>query len=249
MRRVFQDSEVSVHRQMLITFDHRSSDSPLVERVWRSHSDRAGTFHSIATCTWVIVVTRVAGKAFLTVRGPETMATTADCPADGEWIGVQFRVGSFMPQFPTGTLSNRNDLTLPAASGRSFWLNGRAWEYPTFENAELFVQKLVRNGLLVSDSYVRAVIRGETPRLSQRTTQRRFLHATGMTPATIRQIERARRATLLLREGASIAATAYDVGYFDQAHMTRSLKRFVGQTPAQVVGAKEQLSLLYNTDD
>ena len=63
---------------MLITFADRPSDSPFVERVWRSHSDRAGVFHSMAACHWVMVVTRLEGKTFLTVRGPETMATMAD---------------------------------------------------------------------------------------------------------------------------------------------------------------------------
>jgi AraC-like DNA-binding protein len=41
---------------------------------------------------------------------------------------------------------------------------------------------------------------------------------------------------------------AQDAGYFDQAHLTRSLRRFIGQTPMQIVRNQEQLSLLYNTD-
>jgi methylphosphotriester-DNA--protein-cysteine methyltransferase len=68
-----------------------------------------------------------------------------------------------------------------------------------------------------------------------------------VTPATIRQIERARRATTLLRGGAPIAEVAQDAGYFDQAHLTRSVRRFIGQTPAEIARGEEQLSLLYNT--
>ena len=111
---------------MLITFEDRPSDSPVVERVWRSHSEQAGTFLSVAVCNWVMVVTRLAGRTFLTVRGPETRATAAECPADGEWIGVHFKLGTFMPLMPTAVLRDRNDVTLPGASGRSFWLNGSA---------------------------------------------------------------------------------------------------------------------------
>ncbi len=85
---------------MFITFEDRSSDSSLVERVWRSHSERAGTFLSMAASHWVMVVTRLAGRTFLTVRGPETRATSADCPADGQWIGVNFKLGTFMPLLP-----------------------------------------------------------------------------------------------------------------------------------------------------
>jgi hypothetical protein len=63
---------------VLIRFADRPSDSPVVERVWRSHSDYAGTFQSMAACNWVMVVTRLAGRTYLTVRGPETRATSAE---------------------------------------------------------------------------------------------------------------------------------------------------------------------------
>jgi AraC-like DNA-binding protein len=38
-------------------------------------------------------------------------------------------------------------------------------------------------------------------------------------------------------------------GYYDQPHMTRALKRFVGQTPAEIIneGRREPLSFLYKT--
>ena len=234
---------------MFITFEDRPSDSPVVERVWRSHSERSGAFLSMASCNWVMVVTRHEGRAFLTVRGPETRATPADCPADGEWVGISFKVGTFMPLLPAGVLRDRNDVTLPDASGRAFWLNGSAWEYPGFENAETFVRRLVKAGLVATDPLVEAALRGERRPRSPRTTQRHFLGATGMTQATIRQIDRARRATDLLRNGAAIGDVVYDVGYVDQAHLTRSLKRFIGQTPAQVVRGQEQLSLLYKTSE
>jgi AraC-like DNA-binding protein len=85
--------------------------------------------------------------------------------------------------------------------------------------------------------------------LSQRTAQRRFLQAAGMTQTVARQIERARLATFLLKNGASILDTVYEAGYFDQPHLTRSLKHFIGQTPAQILdaGRTERLSLLYKT--
>lgn len=154
-----------------------------------------------------------------------------------------------MPLLPTGMLRDRNDVTLPEASSRSFWLNGSAWEYPNFDNIETFVTRLVKRGLIDWDPHVHAVLRDQPRRLSQRTEQRHFLRATGMTQATIRQVERARHATNLLRHGSPIAAVAHDAGYFDQAHLTRSLKYFVGQTPAQIICGEEQLSLLYKTDE
>jgi methylphosphotriester-DNA--protein-cysteine methyltransferase len=53
-----------------------------------------------------------------------------------------------------------------------------------------------------------------------------------------------------LRQGASIFDAVFQAGYFDQPHLTRALRHFIGQTPAQVAGngATQQLSFLYKTD-
>jgi hypothetical protein len=232
---------------MFLIFDDRPSDSPLVERVWHCHSERAGTFLSVAASHFEMVVTRHRGKTFLTLRGPETRVTTADCPAEGEWLGIRFKLGTFMPQLSTANLLDRKDVTLPGATGQSFWLNGSAWEYPDFENAETFVTRLALNGVIARDAAVEAVLHGQRQALSMRSAQRHFLQATGMTHGRFRQIERARSATNLLTQGASILDTVHEAGYFDQAHLTRSLKHFIGQTPAQVIRGDTQLSFLYKT--
>ncbi len=46
---------------------------------------------------------------------------------------------------------------------------------------------------------------------------------------------RARHARTLLQQGISILDTVEQAGYADQPHLTRSLKRFMGQTPAQIL--------------
>jgi AraC-like DNA-binding protein len=69
-----------------------------------------------------------------------------------------------------------------------------------------------------------------------------------MTRSTVHQIERARAATLRLRAGHSIQDVVFETGYYDQAHLTRSLKHFVGLTPALIAHGDQQLSFLYNTD-
>jgi len=231
----------------LITFVDRLSDSPFIERVWHSRSEQAGVFHSIAACHWEMVVTRLEGQTSLTVRGPETVASVAELPADGEWCAIRFKLGTCMPLLPPGLLRDGNAVTLSSATRRSFWLNGSALEYPGFENAEIFVQRLVRAGLVIADPAIAPASVSRLDGLSTRTTERRFRQVTGLTHGAIRQIERARQATLLLRQGVSITDATYEAGYYDQAHLTRSLKRFVGQTPAQIASAQQQLSFLYNT--
>jgi hypothetical protein len=92
---------------MFLIFEDRSSDSPFVERVWRCHSERAGTFVSVAASHLEMVVARHRGRTFLTLRGPKTRATQADCPADGEWLAIRFKLGTFMPQHSASNLLDR----------------------------------------------------------------------------------------------------------------------------------------------
>jgi hypothetical protein len=232
---------------MLLTFNDRPSDSPFVERVWRSQSHSDGVFLSVAASHFEIAVTRHKGRIFLTVRGPETQATPAECPAEGEWLGIRFKLGTFMPALMPGDLKDRHDVTLPAATSRSFWLNGSAWKYPDFENADTFVARLARKGIIVRDAGVETALENQPRSLSLRSTQRHFLRATGITHRTVRQIERARYATALLKQGLSILDTVYEAGYFDQAHLTRSLKTLIGQTPVEIRQGVQQLSFLYKT--
>jgi hypothetical protein len=214
--------------------DARSADSPLVEMVWSVRSEWAGTFTSAAASNWEMVIATSGGKTTITARGPETKASEADFPADAEFFGIVFKMGTFMPHLPVRSLLDRQEATLPEASSNSFWLHGSAWELPTFDNADVFVGRLVRQGILVCDPVVEAAIRGHTPDMSIRSLQYRFLRATGLTHKTIQQIERASSAVSLLERGTSISETAFELGYFDHAHLTNSLKRLIGRTPAQI---------------
>jgi len=219
---------------MKFVFEGRPSDSPFVETVWRTRSEGGGSFTSLAATNWEMVVTKQKGKTFLTVRGPETKAMPAPVPEDAEFFGIVFKLGTFMPHLPARNLVN-SQLDLPEGLSNSFWLHGATWQFPDYENADTFVARLVRDGMLVCDPVVAAVLQNQPQNLSIRTLRRRFLQATGLTHKAIQQIERARRATALLQQGASILDTVYEVGYFDQPHLTKSLKYFMGQTPAQII--------------
>ena len=214
--------------------DARSADSSFVEMIWRTHSERAGTFTSVAASNWEIVIVTFNGKTTITARGPETKASEVHFPTDAEFFGITSKLGSFMPHLPVRTLLDRQDVTLPEASSNSFWLHGSAWEFPTFENADVFVDRLIRQGILVHDPVVGAAIQGHTPDMSIRSLQYRSLQATGLTQKTIQQIKRARSAASLLEQGTPISDTTFKLDYFDQAHLTNSLKHFIGETPAQI---------------
>jgi AraC-like DNA-binding protein len=236
-------------RSMIIIDEARASDAPFVERIWRSHSEGITPFLSIAVNHCEFVVTRLQGKVTMMLRGPETKVTPiGNAPAEGEWVGILLKLGTFLPHLPTSRLVD-GGVDLPIASSNSFWLGGSVWQFPDYENADTFVERLVREGLLLRDPVVGAALQAQPKGLTQRAVQYRFLQATGITQSTARQIERARYATFLLQQGVSIHDTIQQAGYYDQPHLTRSLQRFIGQTPAQLLhhGRPEQLSLLYKT--
>jgi methylphosphotriester-DNA--protein-cysteine methyltransferase len=141
-----------------------------------------------------------------------------------------------MPGLRPGRLVDRS-LALPQVGSTSFWLDGSAWELPGPDNADVFVDRLVRAGLLVHDPVASAALQGDVKGLSTRSVERRVRRATGLTPGAIRQIRRAERAVELLARGVSALDVACQAGYADQPHLTRSLKRFVGQTPSQIASS------------
>ena len=232
----------------VLAFEDRASESPFIERVWRSHSERGGRFLSVVSPHWEMVLTRLHGGTIVTVRGPETQPSWAECPEGGEWIAIRFKFGTFMPHLPPSVLIDRRDVNLPSLSNDgAFLLNDERWTFPGVDDAEAFVDRLVKAGVVARDAAVQAALEGDPHALSPRTTQRRILRATGVTLTLARQIERARHAAMLLKRQDPIVAVAHEAGYFDQAHLTRSIGRLIGQTPAMVAREEEQLSFLYNT--
>ncbi len=117
----------------------------------------------------------------MTIRGPETRATTIDCPPDGEWAAIRFRLGMHMPSLPTHLLLDHRDVHLPVSTDGSFELQGSRWPLPDLENAEGCVDQLARRGVIARDDVVEAATRGDGQPLTIRSVQRHFRRTTGMT--------------------------------------------------------------------
>ncbi len=218
---------------MFPQFEERRSDSPFVERIWMTQSDGVTSFTSISTVFWSMVISKWREHITISLHGPETGATCKEFPTEGEWFGIAFKLGTFVPHISPGSLIDGN-IVLPATSGRSFSLCHSTWHFPNYENADTFVDQLVRAGILVHDPAISAIHQGHSQSLSLRMVQYRVLRSTGLSRRTIHQIERARYATSLLKQGVSIFDTVYEAGYSDQPHLTRSLKHFIGHTPAEI---------------
>jgi hypothetical protein len=225
----------------LFAIDEWGSDSGFIEKVWQCHSVPEPEFISIATSHWHIVVTTQNDGRRLTLRGPETRAAVTAIPADTEFFGIVFKLGTFTPAVPLARLVD-GAVALPAATRNSVWLDGSRWEIPTPDNVDAFVDRLVRRGIVVHDAVSADACRSDVEGVSTRTLQRRVARATGLTRRTIKQIARAEAAVEALGKGVKSADVVLSLGYADQAHLIRSVKRFMGQTPAQIQGAHWSIS-------
>ena len=67
-----------------------------------------------------------------------------------------------------------------------------------------------------------------------RSLQRLLKRSTGQTPAFWMRLARVRRAAHAMLKAGSLAELAYDMGYADQAHMTREMRHWLGVTPRQI---------------
>ncbi|RKQ86127.1 helix-turn-helix protein [Solirubrobacter pauli] len=218
---------------MGLRFETRTSDSPWIASVWTCRSERVAEMTSVATETWGLVFWEQDDAAFAAVTGPECATGTAPVPQDARFVGVQFAVGTALRTVVAPTLVD-SGIVLPDVTRRSFRLDGRRWETPAADDAELLVDRLVRHGAVVRDRVVTDVMRGERPGVSERTLQRRFRAATGLSRGAVRQIERARAAALHLMAGDDVGDVVERLGYYDEPHLARALRRYVGRTAVQL---------------
>jgi hypothetical protein len=233
---------------MGMDIESRPSDSPHIERVWRCRSSEVDRMTALANPRWELVFWTERGVTSAVVRGPESRAGQAPVPQDAEFFGINFALGTALPQLATHRLVD-GAVPLPAATDRTFWLCGSARRIPDFDNAEQFVARLVATDAVVADPLVVAALGDSPPRVSARTVQRHVVATTGLTRGEIHRIERARRAAVALQEGEPAHRVAHRLGYFDQPHLARSLTRYVGRTATRLAAgvAGEPLSLLYKT--
>lgn len=218
---------------MIETLAERLSDSPYIDAVSYGHTISDGSVIRPAETNWHMVLMRHQGETQMLMTGPLTSSERIGWQAGGELLWLRFELGVYMPHLPLKYFIDREE-ALPNASSQRFWLKSTAWQFPNYENVETFVARLVKEEILISDPVVSAVMQEQPQYIAPRTVRHHFTQATGLTQKQVRQIERAQAAALMLKRGVSILDTVYELGYFDQPHLTRSLKQWIGYTPAQL---------------
>jgi len=214
------------------SFEQRASLSALVKVVWRAAFDTDGELSVTADGTWDIVFGTLNGETRCVVTGPNTRTTRYRYLAGQRAIGIQLREGSYLMGLPAREVVNA---TRPVErQNGSFVLAGYRFDVPDFESVEDFVGRLQGLGILRWDPLVATALEAKLPAMSARTVQQHFSATTGISRGRHEQIQRAKRAADLLQNGMEISAVAQECGYFDQAHLTRSLREIFDATPGQL---------------
>lgn len=188
---------------------------------------------SVAGVSWGLVLWQQGGQAHAGVTGPYPRTGTAPVPEGATFTGIELAVGASVRGVTPAALDG-GGIDLPDTTRRTFRLDGRRWEAPGPDDAEALVDRLVRAGSVVRDPLVTAVLRGVRPDVSVRTVERRFRATTGLTHGAVRQIERARTAAELLVADEPAAEVVAKLGYFDEPHLARALRTYVGRTVGQL---------------
>ena len=222
-------------------YEDKQSRSRFVDRIWRTFDTSDGTYLAAADACWDMIFIRSEHGPRALLSGPSSTTQPVPYRAGNRNVGIKFRPGTFMTHVPASAMLDVTE-PLPMPTDGSFLLAGSEWAMPTFETADDFIAELEQRELLSDDPVVMAALRGEAADGSSiRSVQRHVSSATGLTTGRIRQIERAREAAERLQAGESILDVTHDLGYADQAHLTRDLKRLTGYTPGQTKGRDEPI--------
>ena len=223
---------------MSILHEQRLSDSPYVETITHGWTMSDGSTIRPSESNWHMVFVKEHGRIHRLVVGPLSTAGVASWGEGAEILWIKFKLGVFMPHLPVRDLLD-SERTLPEVASKSFWLKSAAWELPDFENVDTFVNRLMHDEILVLDPVVDAMLQDQSVDISSRTMRHHFLRATGLTRSRIFQMRQAQQAKALLQQGTPILDAVHEAGYFDQPHLTRALKQFIGYTPAQIAQANQ----------
>jgi AraC-like DNA-binding protein len=221
---------------MVLERAERSSDSPFVKSITRSIYGAESADLVVPDGSWDLLIITHLGSSKVLLTGTTTRPVTSINDEGDELLCISFKPGIYNPYLPPRELRDRG-LMLAQRNRRSFELGSQTFEIPNFENADDFVARISKAGLLAKDDLVEAALSGDPKAASIRSLQRHFIASTGLTFNFYQQLERAQRAAELLRRGRSAVDVALDTGFTDQSHMTNSLRALLGKTPSQIARA------------
>lgn len=206
-----------------------SSELHFVECLWHIRVEVVADWIDTARETWGLAFTkRTDGTMAAELVGPSYCHMTFGGEIGDEYWGAEFYPHITMRGVDKPGLTGKF-VPLPVADGH-FWIGRDSYQIPMFTELDAFLTRLEQKGMFsnAADGVVHQAA------VSQRSNQRRHRQAVGLSRRQSEQIRRAEQAAALLQSGKPPAEVAVEAGYADQAHLTRSLKKLFGTTPARL---------------
>jgi hypothetical protein len=211
----------------------RSSPHHWIDTIWQTECLSDGIYSATPDGSWdLISIEKPDGRRIIFITGQATEPVKNPYERGERSVVISFAAHVYLAARDE-VLTGSTLLFLPI-EGDSFILNETRFPLPTFHNAEDIVDRMVAQGLLRSDELVKGVLEGKPKAASRRATQHHFKATTGITQKNFQMIRRAQEAVKLIKMGGSAAAVAADLGYTDQAHMIRSIKKLMGKLPSNL---------------
>ncbi len=211
------------------------SDNPYIDTVWKSESISDGEYLVTPDGSWdLIAAWKADGTCVVFLTGQVTKPARVQYHAGERSVVISFAPGAYLP-FMKGAALTNDFLLLPLTDDNAhFRLADHTFELPTYENAEQLIDKMVSQNVLQNDDIVHGMLQGTPKAASTRSVQRHFKAVTGITHKNLTDIRRAQQAVRLLKDGKNPSRVAADAGYYDQPHLTKSLKRLMDSSPTDV---------------
>lgn len=214
-------------------FNSRSSPLGAIDTVWTAQSIADGVYNATPDGSWDLIhIEKPVGDHLVFLTGQQSQPASVPYQAGEIAVVISFAAQFYLqsgPLPPDGAVIE----FLSVEAGR-FRLAGLDLPLPTFDNAEDLARELLSAGVLLMDPVVTGGLGVVNYAASERSLQRHFRNATGLSQKDFEQIRRAQEAVRLLQSGGKPADVAVAAGYADQAHMTKSLKRLMGRLPSKV---------------
>lgn len=201
--------------------------------MWTARALTDGVYNATPDGSWDLIhIEKPDGLHLVFLTGQQSQPASVPYQAGEISIVISFAAHFFLqsgPLPPDGAIIE----FLPVVAGR-FSFASLDLPLPTYDNAELIASELLSAGVLRKDPVVTGGLGLMNFAASERSLQRHFREATGLSQKDFEQIRRAQEAVRLLQAGGKPADVAVAAGYTDQAHMTKSIKRIMGRLPTKV---------------
>jgi hypothetical protein len=211
----------------------RRSSHPWIDTVWQTVCLSDGLYSATPDGSWDLIRSIAPdGGSMVFLSGQATEPVEVPYRDGESSVVISFSAHVYLSQDREPRVGS--DIRVLPVRGETFTLDGVDLPLPTFETVEPLVDTMITAGLLLSNDLVARAFSDAPKAASPRSVQQHFKQTTGITQKSFQMIRRAQEAVRRLKAGEASAGVAADLGYTDQSHMIKSIKKIMGALPSDL---------------